>query len=161
NPGYDYWPSPTGGNTLDSPPLHTLNSNFGAGNGVYTYAGSTAFPSSTYNGENYSVDVTFVPTLPPGPVGSVTATAGPGSATVSGLTNGTAYTFTVTATNSVGSGPASAASSAVVPSAAPRFVQQTSGRTFATTLQLTPSAAITTGNRIVVMAAAWNSTSAT
>jgi hypothetical protein len=37
------------------------------------------------------------------------------SATITGLTNGAAYTFTVSATNSVGVGPASAASSSVIP----------------------------------------------
>jgi streptogramin lyase len=37
------------------------------------------------------------------------------AATVTGLTNGTAYTFTVAAINSVGTGPASAATSAVTP----------------------------------------------
>ena len=38
-----------------------------------------------YSGENYAVDVIFIPKLPPGPVGLVTATAGPGQATVSFL----------------------------------------------------------------------------
>ena len=37
--------------------------------------------------------------------------------TVTGLTNGTAYTFTVTATNANGTGPASSASNSVTPSA--------------------------------------------
>jgi hypothetical protein len=41
------------------------------------------------------------------------------SATVTGLTNGTAYTFTVAAINGVGTGSASAASAAVTPSALP------------------------------------------
>jgi subtilisin family serine protease len=40
-------------------------------------------------------------------------------ATVAGLTNGTAYTFTVAASNDIGTGPASAASSPVTPSVDP------------------------------------------
>jgi hypothetical protein len=49
----------------------------------------------------------------------VTVTGSPPttSTTVSGLTNGTSYTFTVSATNAIGTGPASAASNAVTPSA--------------------------------------------
>ena len=39
------------------------------------------------------------------------------SYTVTGLTNGTAYTFTVAATNAAGSGPASAPSNAITPAA--------------------------------------------
>ena len=47
--------------------------------------------------------------------GGVTGTGASSPVTVSGLTNGTAYTFTVTATNGTGTGPASAASNSVTP----------------------------------------------
>ncbi len=298
---YYYTPSPVGGNSLDSPPLHAVNANRGGANGVYSYAGSSTFPSATFDGENYAVDVVFSPNLPPGAVGNVTATPGPGSATVNftapatggpptryvvtpfigstaqpsvtvtgsppatsvkvgdldpatsytfkvqagngsgasplsaasnavtpnaptapgaptalvagasnqqatvrwtaptdggrtitrytvtpylfgvaqattsvtgspapttavvtGLNNGSAYTFTVSATNSIGTGPESAPSSAVTPSASPQFVQKVSGNSSTgSSMQITPASAITTGNRIVVMAGVWSFGAAT
>ena len=97
--GYFYWPGPVGGNSLDSPPLHALSANRGGANGVYTYAGSSTFPLSTFHGENYGVDLSFVPKLPPGAVGAVTATPGPGSASVSfaaPTTGGPPTRYTVT-----------------------------------------------------------------
>jgi hypothetical protein len=61
---------------------------------VTPYIGSTAQPASTVSG------------APPST-----------SATLSGLTNGASYTFTVQASNSAGPGPTSAASNAVTPTA--------------------------------------------
>jgi Domain of unknown function (DUF4082)/Fibronectin type III domain/Bacterial Ig domain len=58
----------------------------GNGNGVYTYSSSSTLPTNPYHADNYWVDVLFTPkVLPllPGAPGSVSATAGLGSATVS------------------------------------------------------------------------------
>ena len=49
--------------------------------------------------------------------GGQTASGTVGPITVAGLTNGTAYTFTVAATNAAGTGPASAPSNAITPAA--------------------------------------------
>ena len=51
--------------------------------------------------------------------GGITGTAASSPVTVTGLTNGTTYTFTVTATNSYGTGVASSASNSVIPYTVP------------------------------------------
>ena len=113
-----------------------------AGNGQATVSwtapassGSSAITSYTvtpYIGSSAQTPVTVS--------GSPPAT----STTVTGLTNGTAYTFTVSATNSVGAGPASAPSNSVTPSApqapgAPTGVSATAGNGSATVSWAAPS----------------------
>ncbi len=82
-PSYFYNPPPTGGNALNSPPLHAVQANAMTGNGVYTYSTVNAFPTSSNNGANYWVDPVFVPAAVPGQVTGVSAAAGPGSASLS------------------------------------------------------------------------------
>ena len=48
----------------DNPPLQAPASNASAGNGVYTYTAQSAFPTSTFNANNYWVDVVFEPSTP-------------------------------------------------------------------------------------------------
>jgi hypothetical protein len=83
------------------------------------------------------------------------------SATVTGLTNGTSYTFTVRATNDVGSSAESATSDAVTPMTSTpsgvAFVQRVSNRAKASTVALQPTSNVTAGNRLLVEAGVWSS----
>jgi len=72
----------------------------------------------------------YTATSSPGNITGTLSQAGSGTITVTGLTNGTAYTFTVTATTVSGTGPASAASNSVTPIAP--LITDGSGLTYAT-----------------------------
>ena len=75
---------------------------------------SVAFTAPASNGG--SVITGYTVTSSPG---SFTATGATSPVNVTGLTNGTAYTFTVVATNAVGNSVASTASTAVIPKTVP------------------------------------------
>lgn len=81
-----------------------------AGNGQATI--SFTAPGSDGGAEITSYTATSSP-------GGITGTGASSPITLTGLTNGTAYTFTVTATNSAGTGAASSASNSVTPTAPP------------------------------------------
>jgi len=99
--GAGNWPNAPGAPTIGTA------TNTGAGGAV-----SVAFTAPTFAGLP-AVITSYTVTSSPG---GLTGTGASSPITVSGLTNGTAYTFTVTATNSSGTGPASAASNSVTPS---------------------------------------------
>jgi len=44
---------------VDTPPLHALENGVSGGDGVYTYAATSTFPTNTYQSLNYWVDVVF------------------------------------------------------------------------------------------------------
>ena len=85
-----------------------------------TASAGAASATVTWSAETYSgarAITGFTVTASPGGLTTTVAGASARKATISGLTPGFAYTFTVTAKNSYGTSPASAKSNAITPSA--------------------------------------------
>jgi hypothetical protein len=78
---------------------------------------TVSFTAPSSNGG--SAITSYTATSSPDGITGTISQSGSGSITVSGLTNGTAYTFTVTATNAIGTSAASAVSNSVVPATIP------------------------------------------
>jgi methionine-rich copper-binding protein CopC len=49
---------------VDSAPLHALSTSAAGGNGLYLYGSTLGFPTNSFNGTNYWVDVVFTTTAP-------------------------------------------------------------------------------------------------
>jgi Fibronectin type III domain/Viral BACON domain/PQQ-like domain len=158
--------SSSGGGTLRAFAIPTVP---GAPTGVVATAGNgsaTVTWTAPSNGGSPITSYTVTPyagSTAPAPT-TVTGSPPATSATIGGLTNGATYTFTVTATNAIGTGPPSTQSNAVTPIAAPvpAFVQQASAhRPGVASLAVTPAASVTAGDRLVVEVGVWSSHSAT
>ena len=102
------WTSLTGGISLGAPGAPII--------GKATAGNAQAFVSFTAPTSNGGTAITsYTATSSPGGFTGTVNQSGSGTITVSGLTNHTAYTFTVTATNATGTSLPSAASNIVVP----------------------------------------------
>jgi uncharacterized protein (TIGR02145 family) len=86
---------------------------------VTSSSGQAVVPFTAPSNNGGSAITSYTATSNPGGVTRTLNQPGSGSFTVTPLTNGTAYTFTVTATNGVGTSLASAASNSVTPASVP------------------------------------------
>jgi Domain of unknown function (DUF4082)/Bacterial Ig-like domain/G8 domain/IPT/TIG domain/Viral BACON domain/Putative binding domain, N-terminal len=77
---------------VDSPPLHALANGVDGPNAVFVY-GASAFPTNTFNGNNYWVDVVFDTTAPDTTPPTVTSVAPANGATGVGTTAMVMATF--------------------------------------------------------------------
>ena len=148
--------TPTAPTAPGTPTGVTATAGNGSANVSWTAPSNGGSAITSYTVTPYLSGVAQTPT-------TVTGTPPSTTATVTGLTNGQSYTFTVTATNAVGSGPASSASNAVTPSAipAPAFVQQASTHAASgSSISVTPSTPLGTGNRLVVEVGVWSGSGA-
>jgi len=116
-PGADPWPSDIGDLWLTGMPANPLPTAPAAVTAVAGFqSAAVTWQSPSFDGGN-GISSYTVTASPGGSSATVGGTVT--SATVSGLTTGTAYSFTVTAMNPVGAGPASVPSNTVVPVAVP------------------------------------------
>jgi Domain of unknown function (DUF4082)/Fibronectin type III domain/Bacterial Ig domain len=131
-PYYFYNPPPTGGNMLNSPPLHAVAASDTTSNGLYAYASTPIFPTGTFNATNYWVDPVFEPAAIPGQVTEVKATPQAGAATVTWTAPKTGVVSTYTVTPYIGS-----------TALTPTMVTGTPPETSATVTGLTPGTTYT------------------
>jgi hypothetical protein len=97
----------------DAPTSVIATTGNGAASVTWTPAGSGGSPVTSYSVTPYSGTAALTPT-------TVTGSPPPSSATITGLTDGTAYTFVVTATNAIGTSAPSVPSNSITPSTAPQ-----------------------------------------
>ncbi|RLK61715.1 fibronectin type III domain protein [Actinokineospora cianjurensis] len=123
---------------------------------VASNASATVTWSAPGDGGNAITGYTVTPYIGSTPQTPVAVTGT--SAQVTGLTNGTSYTFRVTATNAIGTSAPSTPSNAVTPSATPipGYVQQVTGRGPGAERAVTTPSAVQVGDRIVVQVGVWN-----
>ena len=85
------------------------------GTAVATSDAQATVPFTAPSSNGGSAITSYTATSNPGGITGTISQSGSGDITVTGLTNGTSYTFTVTATNAIGTSVASEASNSVTP----------------------------------------------